>query len=211
MLSSQVLIQDDPPTTENDETAVYSSVEGTTDGGAYLDQPLVPNSQNTSTNDYTYGRNANYTPRNGDFRIRETGTLREITNGAIDLTNLQDTLSDGFYDGGSINNDPRLTRPQYQKFCKRTVLLSNLPEGATHADVVDNVRGGMLLDIFLRSHDKAASVSFLEETQAQEFFRHVKRNDLYSEFTHFPSNSCFGDRKPFLQLFDSLQPAEHLS
>ena len=37
----------------------------------------------------------------------------------------------------------------------------------------------MLLDIYVRSHDKTASVSFLEESAAQDFFRHVKRHDLY--------------------------------
>lgn len=46
-------------------------------------------------------------------------------------------------------------------------------------DIVDVIKGGMLLDIYLRSHDRSASVSFLEEAHAQEFFRHVRRNDLY--------------------------------
>jgi hypothetical protein len=88
---------------------------------------------------------------------------------------------DGFYDGGSGNNDsqPRFQRQQYDKFAKRTVLLVSLPEGTTHSDIVAAVRGGMLLDIYLRTHDRTASVSFLEEGAAQEFFRHVKRHDLY--------------------------------
>lgn len=94
---------------------------------------------------------------------------------------MPDGPSDGFYDGGSGNNDSqtKFTRQQYDKFAKRTILLANLPEGATHAEIVDVVRGGMLLDIYVRSHDKTASVSFLEESAAQDFFRHVKRHDLY--------------------------------
>jgi hypothetical protein len=162
---------------------MYSTVEESTVGG-YLNQPpSVTVTQQASTNDYTYGRNANYTPRNGDLRTRDTHALREETNGNDDFTYLQDGPPEGFYDGGSGNNDyqARFSRPQYEKFCKRTVLLSNLPDAVTHAEVVDNVRGGMLLDIFLRTHDRAASVSFLEEAQAQEFLRHVKRHDLYSE------------------------------
>ena len=141
----------------------------------------MPTTQVASANDYTYGRNANYTPRNGDLRPRDTNTFRETSNTNDDFTYMQDGPSDVFYEGGSGNNDSqtRFSRPQFDKFAKRTVLISNLPEGVTHADIVDNVRGGMLLDIFLRTHDRAASVSFLEEAHAQEFFRHVKRHDLY--------------------------------
>jgi hypothetical protein len=176
------LIQDDPPSTENEETTIYSTIEETTDGGVYVKQPpSVSITQVASANDYTYGRNANYAPRNGDLRSRDNNIFRENSNVNDDFTYMQDGPSDGFYDGGSGNNDSqtRFSKPQFDKFAKRTVLLSNLPESVTHADIVDNVRGGMLLDIFLRTHDRAASVSFLEETHAQEFFRHVKRHDLY--------------------------------
>lgn len=171
----QVLIQDDPPATENGETA-----EETTDASVYVKQPSAPTSHVTSGQDYTYGRNSNYTPRNGDTRPRDS-PLRDISNVTDDFTYTQDGPSDGFYDGGSGNNDSqtRFTRPQFDKFAKRSVLLASLPEGVTHADVVDAVRGGMLLDIYLRTHDRAASVSFLEEAHAQEFYRHVKRHDLY--------------------------------
>lgn len=88
---------------------------------------------------------------------------------------------EAYYDAESGNSDlqPRSQRQQHHKFCQRTILLANLPDGATHAEVVNVIRGGMLLDIYLRSHDRTASVSFLEEIAAQEFFRHVKRHDLY--------------------------------
>ena len=59
---------------------------------------------------------------------------------------------------------------------QRTVFLSNLPEGTTHKDIVNVVRGGRLLDVYLR-YDKSATVSFVEG--AQDFMNHVKRNDLY--------------------------------
>lgn len=175
----QILIQDDPPA-ENGETTVFSTVEDATDGGVFVRSPSVPTTLVTSGQDYTYGRSFNYATRNGDPRPRDN-PLREITKVNDDFTYMQDGPSDGFYEGGSGNNDSqtRFTRPQYDKFAKRTLLLSNLPEGVTHADVVDAVRGGMLLDIFLRAHDRAASVSFLEEPHAQEFYRHVKRHDLY--------------------------------
>ena len=171
----QVLIQNDPPATENGEIA-----EQTTDDSVYIKQSSAPTSYVASGQGYTYGRNSSYTPRNDDTRPRDT-PLRDISNITDDFTYMQDGPSDGFYDGGSGNNDSqtKFTRPQFDKFAKRTVLLANLPEGVTHADIVDTVRGGMLLDIYLRTHDRAASVSFLEEAHAQEFYRHVKRHDLY--------------------------------
>ena len=92
-----------------------------------------------------------------------------------------DEPSDGVYDRESGNNEAITKRPrqQYNKFAKRTILIDNLLEGTTHSDIVDAVRGGLLLDIYLRPYDRTACVSFLEEAHANEFFRYVKRNDLY--------------------------------
>lgn len=68
---------------------------------------------------------------------------------------------------------------QYDLKCTRTVLLSGLAEGTTHADITDAVRGGLLLDIFLRPHERCCSLSFLHGADARAFFDHVRRNDLY--------------------------------
>ena len=62
---------------------------------------------------------------------------------------------------------------------RRTILLKNLPDRATHKDIVGEIYGGLLLDVFLRPQDKSASVSFVETNAAEEFLAHVKRNDLY--------------------------------
>ncbi|KAK5154033.1 hypothetical protein LTR04_006123 [Oleoguttula sp. CCFEE 6159] len=59
----------------------------------------------------------------------------------------------------------------------RTVLISNLSDRTTHKDITNIIRGGRLLDIYLRSHDRTAIVSFVEG--AVDFFNHAKRNDLY--------------------------------
>lgn len=75
---------------------------------------------------------------------------------------------------------PRPSRDgQYDLKCTRTVLLTNLSEGTTHADITDAVRGGFLLDIFLRPHERCVAISFLHATDARAFFDHVRRNDLY--------------------------------
>lgn len=41
------------------------------------------------------------------------------------------------------------------------------------------MRGGMLLDIFLRAHERTATISFLHALDARRFFEHVRKNDLY--------------------------------
>ncbi|RAR07927.1 carbon-nitrogen hydrolase [Stemphylium lycopersici] len=59
---------------------------------------------------------------------------------------------------------------------QRTVLITNLSERTTHKDLATLVRGGRLLDIFLRN-DRTATISFVEG--AAEFLAYAKRNDVY--------------------------------
>lgn len=70
-------------------------------------------------------------------------------------------------------------RPQFERIAQRTLLLSNLDPMTTHAEVTRAVRGGMLLEVFLRAADRTASVSFLRSADARAWFEHVKRYDLY--------------------------------
>ncbi len=69
-------------------------------------------------------------------------------------------------------------RPKFDRQCTRTIQLLNLPEGTTHADIVAVVRGGILLDIFLRTAERSATVSFLLAPEARAFFDHVRRHGL---------------------------------
>ncbi|KAF2445038.1 hypothetical protein P171DRAFT_287747 [Karstenula rhodostoma CBS 690.94] len=59
---------------------------------------------------------------------------------------------------------------------QRTVLITNLSDRTTHKDLVGIIRGGRILDIFLRN-DRSATVSFVEG--AADFLAHAKRNDIY--------------------------------
>ncbi|TLS22649.1 uncharacterized protein PpBr36_06001 [Pyricularia pennisetigena] len=70
-------------------------------------------------------------------------------------------------------------KPAYEKQCMRTIQLIGLPDGTTHADITGVVRGGLLLDIFIRAHDRSATVSFLHSADARIFFEHCRRHDLY--------------------------------
>ncbi|RAL01586.1 RNA-binding protein [Aspergillus ibericus CBS 121593] len=62
---------------------------------------------------------------------------------------------------------------------QRTVMIRNLPDRVTHRDIVEAVRGGALLHIYLRARERIASVSFVEEVAARDFLLHTKTYGLY--------------------------------
>ncbi|TAQ86282.1 hypothetical protein B7494_g5405 [Chlorociboria aeruginascens] len=177
--SFNVLIKDSSSETKNGDPTFYSSAE-TSDGDTFMTQLYPSSIQGTGGQDYTFGRNANYTPRTHS-RQRDQDGFQNHTQTNDDSSFVAESATDGFYEGETGNNDsqPKAQRQHYDKHCKRTILLANLHENTTHSDIVDVVRGGMLLDIYLRTPERTASVSFLEEAHAQDFFRHAKRHDLY--------------------------------
>jgi hypothetical protein len=72
------------------------------------------------------------------------------------------------------------TEKQYQsKEERRTLVFKGLLDRTTHKDIIDVLSGGALLDIFLRSRERMASVSFVEGAAAQDFLYYAKRNDIY--------------------------------
>ncbi|KFY46886.1 hypothetical protein V495_02192 [Pseudogymnoascus sp. VKM F-4514 (FW-929)] len=132
---------------------------------------IGPGYNNENGNKYAnYGNSTvGYSPKAAEY------------NGQFDDIYSPNEGQDGYFNNGS-NGSNRIEigrDSQFLRNAKRTILLSNLPEATTHADVTDAVKGGMLLDIFLRTQDRAASISFLNENSANDFFRHAKRNDLY--------------------------------
>jgi len=67
-------------------------------------------------------------------------------------------------------------RPGFPHNDQRTILFTNLSDKTTHKDLTNLIRGGRLLDIYLRN-DRCATVSFVEG--AAEFMAYVKRKDQY--------------------------------
>ncbi|KAK8117454.1 uncharacterized protein PG998_005735 [Apiospora kogelbergensis] len=80
---------------------------------------------------------------------------------------------------GQFNQNAEVPRPLYARMCKRTVVLAGLPDGTNHADITKAVRGGQVLDIYIRSHEHMAMVSFLLEEDAVRFYDHSRRYDLH--------------------------------
>ena len=81
--------------------------------------------------------------------------------------------------GGHAFPPPKPEKQHYNRVEKRTIVAQNLSDRTTHKDIAKIVRGGAVLDMFLRMNERSASISFIEGSAAQEFMNHVKRNDIY--------------------------------
>lgn len=74
---------------------------------------------------------------------------------------------------------PRIERKRYAREEQRTIIAKNLSDRATHKDITNFVRGGLVLDVYLRTNDRSASISFVEASAALDFMNHVKKTDIY--------------------------------
>ncbi|KAL4927592.1 putative ATP-dependent protease (CrgA) [Aspergillus undulatus] len=88
---------------------------------------------------------------------------------------LTDSHSDERDDYGESSRSAS-SSPQTEQ---RTVLIRGLPDKTTHRDIVDAVKGGAILHIYVWARDKIASVSFVEESAAQDFLDHTRTYGLY--------------------------------
>ncbi|KAI0141258.1 hypothetical protein GGR57DRAFT_487510 [Xylariaceae sp. FL1272] len=69
--------------------------------------------------------------------------------------------------------------PPFARFCQRTIALRGLVADTTLADITKEIRGGQLLEVYIRTADRTACVSFLREEDAMRYYDHVKKHDLY--------------------------------
>ncbi|KAI9700764.1 MAG: hypothetical protein M1836_002133 [Candelina mexicana] len=152
----------------------------TEDGGVATKQPVV-SSVEGGIPALTRG-NAGYSVQNdspnhgnGGWRLGEGHGGRQQSFSPDDAFSPLDS-SEHYLNGGTFS---RPEKQQIPRNDQRTVLMTNLSDRAIHKDVINVIRGGALLDIFLRTNDRSASISFVDGVAAQEFINYVKRNDIY--------------------------------
>ena len=157
----------------------YSQGLRTAGTSSYINTPRATNASlsydtDSSTNGYRGNNKSNYQHthnHNGGYAYDQ-----DPSNGYFDPGNGQDH---GFFgnDNGYVEeyDQPR----KLKKISRRTVNLGNLDKATTHGDVTAVVVGGPILDVFLRTHDRIASVSFVDEEDANSFYQYAKRNDIY--------------------------------
>ncbi|CAI6085337.1 unnamed protein product, partial [Clonostachys chloroleuca] len=81
--------------------------------------------------------------------------------------------------GSRAESHPINSKRRAPREGNRTIGLSNLAEGTTHLDVANMIRGGQVLDIYLRYRENTASVSFMHGADAKAYMNHVRQHDLY--------------------------------
>ncbi|KAK6088369.1 hypothetical protein SCUP234_00857 [Seiridium cupressi] len=80
---------------------------------------------------------------------------------------------------GQFGREALFDRPHYPRMCKRTIVLAGIPDSTTHEDITKVIRGGPLLEVYIRGAEHSALVSFLREEDAVRFYEHSRKNDLY--------------------------------
>ncbi|KAL2012702.1 hypothetical protein VTN00DRAFT_227 [Thermoascus crustaceus] len=159
--SPDKLAQDDHAATDDGRTATDSNADG----------PAYPVSGCTDTR-------GSQEHENGETRLygnrrSPSGTYPHHRNFDDDNTSLSSDEKD-VCSGTSSSEKPFAVCTE-----QRTIAIRGLSERTTHHDITEVVRGGALLEIFLRTRDRMASVSFVEGSAAQEFLNYAKRRDVY--------------------------------
>jgi hypothetical protein len=100
---------------------------------------------------------------------------RSSSFGAVDSAASYLDKEDAFMpeNGEGTNGNSRAGIPNQDQ---RTILFTGLPERTTHEELTSVIKGGRLLDIFVRN-DRTATVSFVEG--AADFLTYAKKKDIY--------------------------------
>ncbi|EFQ97736.1 hypothetical protein MGYG_00776 [Nannizzia gypsea CBS 118893] len=171
-----------------------SQTESTTNGGGYSSKGTTQVTQQpaqfTEEPQPAYKYSGQPSARSG------SGAHQASYNGRPTKTHIEEQSSASHYyhnDEDSLPSDDRSELPVHGEVPgvthdspkhsvnggdNRTVAIKNVPERAIHKDITAAVRGGSLVDVFLRSRDHMASVSFADTKAAQEFYNYAKRCNL---------------------------------
>ncbi|CAM1502828.1 Fc.00g076040.m01.CDS01 [Cosmosporella sp. VM-42] len=104
--------------------------------------------------------------------------LYEETSSSME-SSIESVTEDSHRFGEDSNSSNPHRGPELERKAKRSILLLELPDAITHADLTSAIRGGQLLDVYLRRRERSASVSFLHAEDAKAFYDHVRKHDLY--------------------------------
>ncbi|KAI0199697.1 hypothetical protein F4808DRAFT_431763 [Astrocystis sublimbata] len=143
----------------------------------------APTFNATAFNAYSYASNNNIPGNHSYFqggpkpsgpRQNHDWTSDENIGGTLTPTYSADEPTDT-----NVDSLRPKSQPSYARMCNRTVSFSGLSALTTLADVTSVVRGGQLLDIFIRNAEHTALVSFVHEDDAVQFYEYARKNDIY--------------------------------
>ncbi|EED20544.1 conserved hypothetical protein [Talaromyces stipitatus ATCC 10500] len=124
--------------------------------------------------------NRSYQPSNGvslSTRIRPFESASTNT-GPNHSHSHEESIQD--YDDDALDEVESQTPPdQFNDNEQQTIEIRNLPERCTYLDITKSIRGGALVQIYLRYTERIARVSFVEAAAAREFLARGKRAGVY--------------------------------
>ncbi|KAK7548250.1 hypothetical protein BKA81DRAFT_225042 [Phyllosticta paracitricarpa] len=80
---------------------------------------------------------------------------------------------------GRLQTNKNLQLDEIRCRDRRSLQLSDLPRFTKHQDIVDAVRGGSLVEVYIRWQDRSARVSYVHGSHAASFKNHVQQFGLY--------------------------------
>lgn len=117
---------------------------------------------------HSWGGGNGYSKNKGGFYSRHNNSAQDDSSLAPDFERNESFLA-----------PPRPEKQYYARSDQRTLTAKNLSGRTTHKDIMRVLRGGLVLDVYLRLNDRSASISFVEGTAAGDFLNHVRRQDIY--------------------------------
>ena len=174
----QILVQGDTGTPQPD--GVLDNSSSLTGGDDYLyDSQKPPTLSRQSGN--TYG---SYTGQHAVWSSKEHASPRSKPKSSLFGRKYSFGHDDTSYPSEPDRDDAsrvvqRPERQQYARAEQRSIVAQNLSDRTTHKDLLQVIRGGTVLDIFLRNNERSASISFVEGSAAQDFMNYVRRSDIY--------------------------------
>ncbi|CAF9919173.1 MAG: hypothetical protein HETSPECPRED_003965 [Heterodermia speciosa] len=174
----KILIQGDSGTPQPD--GVLDNTSSLTGGDDYLydsQKPTAPSRQSANI----YG---SYTGQSAVWSSKEHGSPRSKPKPSFYGRKYSSGHDENSHPSEPDRDDhsrvlPKPERQQYARAEQRSIVAQNLSDRTTHKDLLQVIRGGTVLDIFLRNNERSASISFVEGSAAQDFMNYVRRSDIY--------------------------------
>ncbi|KAF1987278.1 hypothetical protein K402DRAFT_420499 [Aulographum hederae CBS 113979] len=74
--------------------------------------------------------------------------------------------------------EPPPSRTSNRTETRRTLLITKLPDNVTHQELVNVIRGGRIVDMYIRNDRRSANVTFAEAEAASSFIAYARRNNI---------------------------------
>lgn len=174
-MSFQLLAKETP----NQPDATPGGHGGTAFDDTHLGLPISIIPPASAENQYSMGHGpqgyGNLNSPTWNFNIPVTPSTDHGRNG-FSGKHYHDKSMDYGGPGPDNTSDQKMIRNGHGR---RTIYLTKLPDRVTYAQIFSVIRGGTIVDVWMKPSDHAASVSFVDCSAAENFYQYARKNDIY--------------------------------